>query len=202
METALSLSRNLVCIRFNDDLYVAKRPKRLVARKNKLITSLVKIFCVSRSSSIRDLYEGVKKTRNLRDEFPFEVFHEFVSRLDFFELNESTVSCLSPPGNNPLTKGEKIIVNLANEDGGILDSETLHRTLIQHGISSPLARQVVIHTPLLFSIKKGHYRQKGLYKFVGNLDAPLVEGSQEHRTSEDFLIQIKVNLRHEQGGCR
>ena len=96
------------------------------------------------------------------------------------------------PGNNPLTKGEKIIVNLANEDGGILDSETLHRTLIQHGISSPIARQVVIHTPLLFSIKKGHYRQKGLYKFVGNLDAPLVEGSQEHRTSEDFLIQIKV----------
>ena len=97
LETALSLSRNLVCIRFNDDLYVAKRPKRLVARKNKLITSLGKIFCVSRSSSIRDLYEGVKKTRNLRDEFPFEVFHEFVSRLDFFELNESTVSCLSPP---------------------------------------------------------------------------------------------------------
>jgi len=192
LETSLSLSRNLVCIRFNENLYIAKKPKRLVTKNNKIVTSLVKIFGVSRSCSIRDLYEGVKKTKNLRDEFPLEVFFEFVKRLDFLELKESLVFCLSPPKVNSLTKGEKVIVNLAKEAGSILDSDMLQRTLIQHGLSSGIARQTVMHTPLLINIKKGHYRQKGLYKFVGNLDEPLVESNLEQSTLNDISIQIKL----------
>jgi hypothetical protein len=190
-QLALSSSQNLTCVKFEDLLYVAKKPKRLVTKKNKLVTALAKIFAVSKTSQTRDVFEGVSKSRYLHEKIPFDVFHEFLSRLDFFQLDEGMIQCNTPPAVSALTKGEMIIAQMAREADGILNSTNVHQTLIKNGIPSTSARQVVIHTPLLISLRRGAYRQEGLYKFVGNMDAVLqTDRGSKGADPDDFIVTI------------
>ena len=194
IRSVIETTDQLICIPYGEKLYIAKRPGRLKSHANKLVTSLVKIFLLSRKCTMRDVYKAVKKTRNLSQEFPFPVFERYLQELKFFKCDEMIIECLEPPETEILNRAEGLLVKWAKQFGDRVDSTTLHNFLVCSGMTSQAARQIVIHSPLIITIKKGRSNVQGLYAFVGDLKGPLFYMKPMGKDIEHDSIEITIPI--------
>ena len=195
LKAALIDNRNLICIPSDGVLFITKKPWRLLVGRNRSITPLAKIFEVSKSANLKDLFEGFIRSRTAGAEIPFEVFSQFISKLEFFDIKDEVAWNLGARPRGGLTKGDLVILNLAKQFGDVIDTKTLQHELVRCGFSSGAARQVAIFSPLIFSIRKGSGYSKGLFKIIGSLDYLDENIDVIEETVDEYNIEINIDIK-------
>lgn len=175
----LSSCKNLVILNENDNFFVFKELFHLDVSKNALSVLLGKVFNIVKKVDLNFLYNGLMKVsargnnrRQLnKNDFSFDLFKSYISKLEFFKLDNNYLTINSKPIINHLTeKEDKLILKYFLEYGRDVDTKTFVNQMTKNGISSNQAR-VIYHTSIfLVQIKKGYYSNKGYSKFIFEKD--------------------------------
>ena len=162
---------------FLDDVrrYFWKRPhlppENCGVTGNAILTSLCKIFSVTRRATISELARSVARDRILRKNgpvanLPIRVLEGIAGRSGLFDVDRDDI--LRKKGLQWCVIGQRDIALLAIcvEHGRVVPSHVIYAGLVRSGLTRENAAITVAYSPFLVHTQSGVGYKEGIYKFV------------------------------------
>ena len=190
--------KNIVVCEQEEEIYIAKRAFRLGARginrdgarTNSLVSVLTKIFSICSSVNLRVLHQAVSRDRTVvGEEISLDFLKKYLEACPFIKFEGERVICVQRPRFDGKIMNEYKILDLAIEKkSAILTSTQLVKGLVQRGLSENAASVLRNTSPFLISLKRGHFRTKGIFRLICDVkDLDIINYREEESSSNQPL---------------
>ena len=96
---------------------------------------------------------------------------QYLEACPFIKLDGEKVNCIKRPVfSGKITNDYKIIDVILEHGSSIIDTTKLIPGLVGRGLSTNAAGVLTVVSPFLVSLKKGNYRNKGIYRLICDIE--------------------------------
>lgn len=138
---------------------------------NAILTSLCKIFSVTKRAAATDLALSVARDRILRKngpvtELPVSVLEEIADRSGLFDVHGGQVSKRGDVEWCVIGRRDIALLEVCVKHGRVVPSHSIYSSLLRSGLTKQNAAVTVAYSPFLVHTQSGVGDKEGIYKFV------------------------------------
>ena len=147
-------------------------PKNYGMTGNAILTSLCKVFSITRAAPVEELCRALARDRMLRKgsapaaRLPPAVLEGIARRSGLFDVGDGEIQ--RQAGRRWFTIGwrDAALLAASRQHGRLLPSHVLYASLMESGMSQESAGFTIAYSPFLVHTRPGSGNREGLYKFI------------------------------------
>ena len=162
-------------------------PRRYQNTGNKVLTVLCALFAAADRANSCDLEQSIIRQRSLRNRhIPARVIELIAQKSGLFVVADGEIRRSDTWSWCHVSDNDCILLDVCSRHGPVVSSDLLYRELIRGGISSPVARGLMVRSPFLTHSQPGVGFKRGIYKGVMAVGGK-AERTQDRQTRSGVL---------------
>ena len=146
-------------------------PQNYSITGNAILTSLCKVFSVTKCATTSDLARSVVRDRILRkdgllSQLPVQVLEGIAENSGLFDVNDGQISRRSGLDWCVIGRRDAALLRICVDQGRVVPSHVITANLLRAGLTRENSAIVLAYSPFLVHTRSGVGFKEGVYKFV------------------------------------
>ncbi len=180
-----------------DKIFVARKLNSFQSHKSYLDTMITKIFSLTASVNLSVAMQALIRSSKRYEtvQVPNEdriLLESYLTAHPCLDLRDGTLFCEKRPSKSLLNDTDKAIIACAREYGEEMQTDLLHQWLLREmQCTEASARQKVLFSPVLVSIKNGLGTRFGLKKLICRLSEIDEVSTTDIAHTAELIVEVK-----------